>query len=553
MFEILIIAGLLIAILLIVLLLMRGAGGNNLAALTARLDAIDLRLGDSIGIVKLSVDGLRDEIGRSSVSMRAEISSNIDRLANSLQASVHDIGKQQSARLDSLIKGLADAQDLASNQGKNLREELLGNFDKLSGTLTVRMVDHSAEQTRRLDSFSTLLGEHRAAALEDAKALRDEVVKSLTALGKSIADNLDIVGKQQRTALETTTIALKDVGDANERRQEALRVTVESKLDGLRTENSEKLEQMRATVDEKLQGTLNERLGASFSQVNENLERVFKSVGEMQALATGVGDLKRVLSNIKMRGTWGEGSLGTLLEQVLTPEQFAVNVEIKPHSNQRVEYAIRLPGDGDVPLWIPIDSKMPLEDYERLARASEAADAIGVEDAAKSLERSILKCGQDISSKYVHPPHSTDFAVMFLPSEGLFAEVVRRPGLLDRLQRESRIIVTGPTTLMALLNSLRMGFRSLAIQERSSEVWQVLASVKSEFGKFGPVLEKIGKKLGEAQNVVSEAQKRGRAMDRQLRQVESIQLPGAPEIMAIALPTLVDEDDDEDAPVETLV
>ena len=347
---------------------------------------------------------------------------------------------------------------------------------------------------------------------------------------------------QLAAALKTAIEAVQRLGESNEHRQEKLRESVEQRLDTLRRENGEKLDQMRVTVDEKLQGTLNERLGASFSQVNENLERVFKSVGEMQALATGVGDLKRVLSNVKLRGTWGEGSLGALLEQVMTPEQFGSNVEVEPGSGKRVEYAVKLPGSENVPVWLPIDSKMPQEDYERLMRASEAADSVGIEQAGRDLEKAILKCGEDICSKYVVPPHSTDFGVMFLPSEGLFAEVVRRPGLVDRLQSDCRVIVTGPTTLMALLNSLRMGFRTLAIQQRSGEVWQVLAAVKSEFGKFGPVLEKVGKKLGEAQNVIEDANKRRRAMDRQLRSVESIADAGAPPAgIAAILEDLIDE------------
>ena len=246
---------------------------------------------------------------------------------------------------------------------------------------------------------------------------------------------------------------------------------------------------MRVTVDEKLQGTLEQRLGASFNTVNENLERVFRSVGEMQSIATGVGDLKRVLSNVKARGTWGEATLGMALEQVMTPEQYATNVEVRPHSGQRVEYAIRLPGDGAEPVWLPIDAKLPTEDYERLVDASERGDAEGVDEAAKGLDRAIRKAAADIAAKYIQPPHTTDFAVMFLPTEGLFAEVVRRPGLIDQLQRECRVIVTGPTTLMALLTSLRMGFRSLAIQERSSEVWQVLGGVKTEFSRFGDMLD----------------------------------------------------------------
>ncbi|WP_062228271.1 DNA recombination protein RmuC [Aureimonas frigidaquae] len=356
----------------------------------------------------------------------------------------------------------------------------------------------------------------------EGRALREEVGASLHRLGTQMMTTLDAATLRQAEALRAVTGRLDALAEGNDRRQEALRQSVEARLDSLRHENAAKLEEMRLTVDEKLQGTLEQRLGASFNTVNENLERVFRSVGEMQAIATGVGDLKRVLTNVKSRGGWGEATLGMLLEQVMTPEQYALNVEVRPHSGQRVEYAIRLPGDGTETVWLPIDAKLPTEDYERLVLASERGDAAGVDEAGKGLERAIRKAGADIAAKYVQPPHTTDFAVMFLPTEGLFAEVVRRPGLIDHLQRECRVVVTGPTTLMALLTSLRMGFRSLAIQKRSSEVWQVLAGVKSEFSRFGDVLDKVQKKLGEAQNAVDGARTRGRAMDRQLRAVEGL-------------------------------
>ena len=267
--------------------------------------------------------------------------------------------------------------------------------------------------------------------------------------------------------------------------------------------------------------------------VNENLERVHKSVGEMQQIATGVGDLKRVLSNVKARGTWGETSLGLLLDQVMIPDQYAKNVEVKPGSGCRVEFAVKMPGGGDQPLWLPIDSKLPTEDYERLIDASERGDAAGVEEAARGLERAIRKCGQDIGTKYVSPPYSTDFGIMFLPTAGLFAEVVRRPGLVDALQREARVTVAGPTTLMATLVALQSGFRTLAIQQRSSEVWQVLGAVKTEFGKFGGVLDKVGKKLGEAQKAVEDAGVRRRAVNRQLRAVEALPAIGVPALLAL--------------------
>jgi DNA recombination protein RmuC len=284
-------------------------------------------------------------------------------------------------------------------------------------------------------------------------------------------------------------------------------------------------------VDEKLQNTLDQRLGASFQIVADRLNEVYKSMGEMQTLASGVGDLKRLLTNVKTRGAWGEVALGNLLEEMMAPDQYERNVEIVPGSNQRVEYAIRLPGDGEIPVWLPLDAKFPMEDYDRLLDASQRGDVDAVEIAARGIETVIRGSARVICEKYIHSPHSTDFAVLFLPTEGLFAEVIRRPGLVDALQREWHIMVAGPTTLVSLLVSLRVGFRSLAIQRHSTEVWKVLAAVKTEFGKFGGILDKVSKKLQETQNVIDlEVGRRRRAMDRKLQDVEIL-----PEAEAVAI------------------
>jgi DNA recombination protein RmuC len=314
----------------------------------------------------------------------------------------------------------------------------------------------------------------------------------------------------------------------------------------LRGRVDENLEKMRLTVDEKLQATLEQRLGASFKQVNESLEQVYKSVGEMQALAVGVGDLKRVLGNIKSRGTWTEIGLEALLADILAPDQYGRNVEINPGSNQRVEFAIRLPGDETVPVWLAIDVKFPTADYERLSLAAERGDRAEVDQASRAVELRIRDSARDICTKYVHPPHSTDFAVMYLPTEGLFAEIVRRPGLVDALQRECHVMVAGPTTLYTLLTAMRMGFKSLAIQKRSTEVWKVLGAVKHEFGKFGDVIDKVSKKLDDAQKVIDdEIGVRRRAMARQLRAVETL-----PEAETTAL-LEYDGGDDDPGPLET--
>jgi DNA recombination protein RmuC len=344
------------------------------------------------------------------------------------------------------------------------------------------------------------------AVVEPALARLDQGLRDELARGRGLA------AAEARSLREEVTGAL-----------EGVRRTIEGRLDMIRTENAEKLEKMRATVDEKLQATLAERLGAGFKLVGEQLDQVSKGVGEMRALADGVGDLKRVLSNVKTRGTWGEVSLGAILEQVMTGEQYARNVEIRPGSALRVEYAIRLPGaDGEGPLWLPIDAKFPTEDYERLVDAAERADGAAVEAAGKAIETRIRQAARDIAQKYVAPPYSTDFALLFLPTEGLYAEIVRRPGLADGLQRDCRVVVAGPTTLLALLTSLRMGFRTLAIQQRSSEVWQVLRAVKTEFGKYGEMLDKVQKKLSEASNTIEDVARRRRQIDRTLAKVETL-------------------------------
>jgi DNA recombination protein RmuC len=322
---------------------------------------------------------------------------------------------------------------------------------------------------------------------------------------------------------------LKGVGDSLFRQAAEVAAKVDGRLHALQDDNAKRLEQMRQTVDEKLQGTLEKRLGESFRLVSAQLEAVQRGLGEMQSLATGVGDLRKVLSNVKVRGTWGEVQLGSLLEQLLAPDQFAKNVATRPGTGERVEFAIRLPGrgDGDAEVLLPIDAKFPVEDYQRLVEASERGDAAGVEEATRALEVRIKGCAKDIHEKYLNPPMTTDFAILFLPTEGLYAEVVRRLGLVELLQRDHKIVVAGPTTLAALLNSLQMGFRTLAIQKRSSEVWQVLGAVKTEFGKFGDVLEKVQKKLEEASNTIDAANVRRRAIEKKLTKVQ--ELPAAEE------------------------
>jgi len=326
---------------------------------------------------------------------------------------------------------------------------------------------------------------------------------------------------------------------------ESVRSTVDLRLKELQEDNSKQIDKMRATVDEKLQGTLEKRLGESFKLVSDRLEQVHQGLGAMQQLASDVGGLQKVLSNVKMRGGWGEVQLGALLEQLLTPEQFARNVKTREESADHVEFAIKLPGDENgAPVWLPIDAKFPTEDYQRLIAAQEKGDANAVEESMKSLETQLRRSAKDICQKYINPPRTTDFALMFLPTEGLYAEAIRRVGLVEQVQRDCRVVFAGPTTLAALLNSLQMGFRTLAIQRRSSEVWNLLAGVKTEFGKFGEALSGVKEKLDQAARKMEDVDVRSRAITRKLRDVE--ELPSNPQpMLKDLLPSEKDEGVDE--------
>lgn len=355
-------------------------------------------------------------------------------------------------------------------------------------------------------------------------ALRDELGKNRQELTFNIKVLREEIALQLHNFTNSNDQKFMRLTQMNEQKLDKLREAVESKLMAIQSDNSVKLEEMRATVDEKLHATLEKRLGESFQIVSERLEQVHKGLGEMQQLATGVGDLKKVLSNVKTRGIWGEMQLASLLEQVLTPEQYAVNVATKRGSQDRVEFAVKLPGreSNDTVVWLPIDAKFPQEDYQRLLEAQEMADSEMAATAAAGLEARIRHEAKTIREKYIDPPNTTDFAVLFLPIEGLYAEVLRRPGLCESLQREYRINVTGPTTLAALLNSLQMGFRTLAIEKRSSEVWNLLGAVKTEFGKFGDVLIKTKEKLDQASKQIDAAAVRTRAIERKLKSVEQL-------------------------------
>ncbi len=386
------------------------------------------------------------------------------------------------------------------------RQEMGSNLARLQQALVQQLAQGAGLQKGQLDSFAQQLEQLRQTMLLQSQGGREEQTASLKQMADTLAQRID------------------QLTESNAQRMQEIRSTLEQKIQQLQAENSGKLEEMRKTVDEKLHATLEQRLGESFKLVSDRLEKVHQGLGEMQQLAIGVGDLKRVLTNVKTRGTWGEVQLEMVLEQMLTPDQYAKNVEAVPGSGERVEFAVKLPGkeDGRAPVWMPIDAKFPKEQYERLLDAAERADAEGVALAGKELERSIRSEAKTIAEKYVSPPLTTDFAILFLPTEGLYAEVMRRPGLADDLQRSFRVSVAGPSTLSALLNSLQMGFRTLILEKRSSEVWQVLGAVKTEFGKFGEVLAATKSTLERAAKNIDQAEVRTRQMTRKLKQVEQM-------------------------------
>ncbi|NVO08194.1 MAG: DNA recombination protein RmuC [Rhodoferax sp.] len=427
---------------------------------------------------------------------------------------------RKPAGQDALVQ--QQQQDVAQ---RNLLAAMAANTQALERALRQEIAESSRgarqELAQNLATFQQTLTQQGAEATRTQNSQIDAFGQQLALLQKSLSDTL--------------ALQLGSVSESNARRLSEIRQTLEVQLAQLQTTNAAKLDEMRATVDEKLQSTLQARLGESFKQVAERLEQVHKGLGEMQTLAQGVGDLKHLLTNVKTRGMFGEAQLEALLEQVFVPDQYAAQVATIPGSKNVVDFAIRLPGrsDNGAPLWLPIDAKFPNEDYERLLDAQGRADVLGAEAAGKALELRIRLEAKSINEKYVEPPHTTDFAILFLPTEGLYAEVLRRPGLMESLQRDHRVTLAGPTTLLAILSSLQMGFRTLALEKRSSEVWQVLGAVKNEFAKFGDVLAKVKAQTETVLKTLDNAQVRSRAMDRALKKVETLPDAQAQTLIAV--------------------
>ncbi len=481
-------------------------------------------------------DRLEQAVREEARAGRSELREQLDGFARALT----DLSTRTDQRLDLLREALGEdarkarAEAAESQQrgaalmGQRL-QELRGQLETFGQQQEARIHAFGQQLQELTGRTDTQLGALRQTLVDDARKGREEGTQS-----------------QQRLT-ESLGLRLQELTQRNEQRIAEMRTTLEEQLRALQSDNAQKLEQMRVTVDEKLQSTLETRLGQSFKLVSERLEQVQRGLGEMQQLATGVGDLKRVLTNVKTRGSWGEVQLENILEQTLIQEQYARGVKVRPDSGEMVDIAVRLPGrsSDDTPVWLPIDSKFPREDYERLLDAQEQGDAELVRVQGAQLERAVKVQAKSICEKYIVPPHTTDFAVMFLPTEGLYAEVIRRPGLVDLLQRDHRVVVAGPTTITALLNSLQMGFRTLAIEKRSSEVWSLLGAVKTEFGKFGDVLDNVKAKLDQASKQIDQTGVRTRAIARKLRDVESLPVEQSRQLLPDALPAEEGSDGDE--------
>ncbi len=472
-----------------------------------------------------------------------------DELAHRQQllAQTQQLGLQIGQRVERVESELR--REIGDN-ARGGRQEIQQTLATFQETLTRQEAEATRTQNTQLDAFAQQLLQLRG-------TLGDTLTQQLQAISLGMAQqaaeatrtqNAQIDGfAQQLVQLrgslgDTLTQQLRDMSEGNARRLAEIRTTLETQLAQLQQSNTAKLDEMRATVDEKLQSTLQARLGESFKQVADRLEQVHKGLGEMQTLAQGVGDLKHLLTNVKTRGMFGEAQLAALLDQVFAPDQYATQVATRPGSRNVVDFAIKLPGRGDdgAPCWLPIDAKFPNDDYERLLDAQQRADVEGAEAAARGLEQRIRLEAKSMAEKYLEPPHTTDFAILFLPTEGLYAEVLRRPGLMEVLQREHRVTLAGPTTLMAMLNSLQMGFRTLALEKRSSEVWQVLGAVKTEFTKFGDTLAKVKNQTQTVLNTLDAAETRSRAMGRALKTVEAL-----PQDQASALLPLQTPDSDD--------
>jgi DNA recombination protein RmuC len=537
---------LLVATVVMLMFLLRRSPRQYSSAILTRFETMEKSLERFERDIKEEFARNRQESTQQGRDLRAEVQTAVKVSTDSLVQSVDKISEAQQQRLEDFANQLNSLKQAADASGSQLRLELTNALNAIKDTQDKKLSENAAQLQRHFEFFGQRLLEFSQANQEVAKQSRLELSATIKDFRDLLQKQLNDAALLQKQQLDSFATQLMNLTEKNEKKSDELRTAVEGKLAQLQSDNTAKLEEMRRTVDEKLQGTLDKRLGDSFKLVSDRLEQVHKGLGEMQSLASGVGDLKRVLTNVKTRGTWGEMQLGNLLDQILTPDQYERNVRTNPATGERVEFAIKLPGHeehGIKNLWLPIDVKFPKEDYETLVDASERGDAVGVEQAAKSLEQGVRIQARVIQQKYIAPPHTTDFGLLYLPTEGLYAEVLRRPGLVDSLQREQRVVIVGPTTLAALLNSLQMGFRTLAIQKRSSEVWSVLGGVKTEFGRFGDMLDKVKKKLDETGNTIEEAVHRSRQIEKKLRKVEALPVDEGVALLAEVQPPNVENEE----------
>ena len=497
----------------------------------SQLDVFAERLEKLTQTLDQKLGTMRETIEQRLTLLQEDNGKKLDQMRQESTATAQKAREEVSVSLKSFSESVAKTLTEMDGHQRRQLSDVLEQSTKLTDSTETKLDRQRREVDGRLkqiqDESSKKMDQMREEMTGSSKAQREEVGTSLKGFNDSVLRSMAGMAEAQQQQMESFTTQLGKLTESNEKKLDGLKATVEEKLKAIQEDNAKQIEQMRATVDEKLQGTLEKRLDESFKQVSERLEAVHKGLGEMQQLATGVGDLKKVLTNVKTRGTWGEVQLGAMLEQVLNPDQYETNVATKD-SGERVEFAIKFPGrseDKDQVVWLPIDAKFPIEDYQRLVEAQENADPEAAEAAAKALENRVKGCARDICEKYLCPPKTTDFGILFLPVEGLFAEIIRRTGLVDLIQREYRVLIAGPTTLWAILNSLQMGFRTLQIQQRSGEVWNLLSAVKTEWTKYGDVLVKVRKKLQEASNTIDQAETRTRAIGRKLRDVQ--ELPAA--------------------------
>lgn len=498
----------------------RAAAEALRTTLDARVKLIQEANESQLNGIRNVLELIRDTVDKKLNSLREEVA-----------AGLHANSESSIATIDRMMLAQIAQLDLMTKQMKEFSETNHGTLDRIRTTIDARIQDLQSANDKKFDE------------------MRRGVTDNLRLCTDSVEKNVQAASSSQQNQLEAMKQQLKDLSQDNQGRLDKIRQSLEAGVKEMREGNEQKLEQMRRTVDEKLQETLEKRLGESFKFVSERLELVHKGLGEMQNLATGVGDLKRVLTNVKARGTLAEVQLGAILEQILTPEQWAKNVAVTESSLERVEYAIRLPGPKDDParcIWLPIDSKFPKEDFMRLQAVAEAGDPTAVQAAADALLRALRIAAKDIHDKYVSPPATTDYAIMFLATEGLYTEALRQPQFIEEMLQKYRVLVAGPMTLAAILSSLRMGFQTLMVEQRAAEVWRVLGAVKTEFGKFGNVLDKVQRQLQTASRTIEETGTRTRVMERKLRSVGQLDPTETATILALPSATLLDSDADDD-------